>query len=41
MAKESDEGPQKESDQAKHAERIQAENESEGAGQENPGTSVG
>src|SRR5450759_2720553 len=31
MAKESDEGSQKESDQAKHAERIQAENESEGA----------
>jgi hypothetical protein len=40
-AKEGDEGPQKESNQAKHAERIRAENESEGAGPGSEGTSIG
>jgi hypothetical protein len=34
-AKEGDEGPQKESNQAGHAARIRAENESKGAGPEN------
>jgi hypothetical protein len=34
-AKEGDEGPQKESNQAGHAARIRAENESEGTGPEN------
>jgi hypothetical protein len=40
-AKEDDEGPQQESNQAKHAERIRAENESEGAGPGSAGTSFG
>jgi hypothetical protein len=40
-AKEGDEGPQKESNKAKHAERIRAENESDGAGPGSAGTSIG
>ena len=40
-AKEGDEGPQEESNQAKHAERIRAENEPEKAGPGSEGTSIG
>src|SRR5664279_6585958 len=40
-AKEADEGAQKESNQADHAERIRAENESEGDGLGSAGTSFG
>jgi hypothetical protein len=40
-AKEADEGSQKEPNQAKHAERIRAENESEGAGPGSERTSIG
>ncbi len=40
-AKEADEGSQKESNQADHAERIRAENESEGDGPGSAGTSFG
>jgi hypothetical protein len=40
-AKQGHEGHQKESNQAEHPERIRAENESEGAGPGNAGTSVG
>jgi hypothetical protein len=40
-AKEGDEGPQEESNQAKHAERIRAENEPEEAGSRGAGTSIG
>ena len=40
-AKEGDEGLQKESNQAKHAERIRAENEPEEAGPWSAGTSIG
>lgn len=40
-AKEGDDGLQKESNQGEHAERILAENESEGAGPGSEGTSIG
>jgi hypothetical protein len=40
-AKEGDEGPQKESNHAEHAERIPAEIQSEGAGLGSAGTSFG
>src|ERR1017187_1189080 len=40
-AKEDDEGLQEESNQAKHAERIRAENEPEEAGPGSAGTSIG
>ena len=39
-AKEGDEGPQKEPNQAEHAERIRAENQSEGAGPGSAETSI-
>jgi len=40
-AKEGQEGPQKDSNQADHAERIRAEIQSEGAGPGSAGTSIG
>ena len=40
-AKEGDEGPQEESNQAEHAERIRGENESEEVGPWGAGTSIG
>jgi hypothetical protein len=40
-AEEDDEGPQEESNQAKHAERIRGENESEEVGPWGAGTSIG
>jgi hypothetical protein len=40
-AKEGDERPQEESNQAEHADRIRAENEPEEAGPGSAGTSIG
>ena len=40
-AEQGDEGPQKESNQAEHAERIRGENESEEVGPWGAGTSIG